>query len=180
MTYRPREASYGPYWTDRLPSYAYVTLAVLVVAVVLIGENSGSDSALFHFVVVRDHERVIGMRMLAAIVVGGAVCSLIRTSMRGVQVKGDGIEVRDVTNIIVPRVRRIRWPQIDAIILDQPTRVAFDIWDGSREFLPRVADREGLVATLEAVGAARAIPVVGGRGLDEIPEPIEDDDEPAA
>jgi hypothetical protein len=175
MTYRPQEASYGPYWTDRIPSYCYASFAAVAVLVLLIAEHSGTESSLFHFIVQRDHERVIGVRTLVAILVGGAVCSLIRTGMRGVQVRGDGIEVRDVTNIIVPRVRRIRWPQIDAIILDQPSRVAFDIWDGSREFLPRVSDRKGLEATLEAVGAARAIPVVGGKGLDEIPERIHDD-----
>jgi hypothetical protein len=43
--------------------------------------------------------------------------------------------------------------------------------------LPAVEDREGLVATLERVAAARDIPVQGGRGLDEIPEPVADDQE---
>jgi hypothetical protein len=178
MTYRPQEASYGPYWTDRLPSYCYAALALVAVLTLIIAESSSANTPLFHFFVTRDHERVIGVRTLVAILVAGAVCSLIRTSMRGVMVRGDGIEVRDVTNLRVPRVRKIRWPQIDAIILDQPTRVAFDIWDGSREFLPRVNDRDGLVATLEAVGAARAIPVVGGKGLDELPDPIRDEDPP--
>ena len=48
--------------------------------------------------------------------------------------------------------------------------IAIDLWDGSRAFLPEVADREGLASVLEKVAAARAIPVRGGAGLDEIPE----------
>jgi hypothetical protein len=43
--------------------------------------------------------------------------------------------------------------------------------------LPAVEDAEGLIATLEKVAAARDIRVLGGRGLDEIPEPIVDEEE---
>jgi len=42
-----------------------------------------------------------------------------------------------------------------------------------------VDDREGLAATLEKVAAARAIPVRGGVGLDEIPEAEELEEDPA-
>ena len=70
----------------------------------------------------------------------------------------------------MPKLRRYRWAQIDRVILDLPQSVALDLWDGSRAFLPLVADRTGLAATLEKVATARAIPVRGGVGLDEIPE----------
>jgi hypothetical protein len=52
-----------------------------------------------------------------------------------------------------------------------------ELWDGQRAILPAVGDREGLAAELERVAAARDIPVQGGRGLDDIPEPIADDEE---
>jgi hypothetical protein len=100
----------------------------------------------------------------------GAVASVLRGSMRGVRVFGDGVEAREVTQLFVPRVRRYRWPQMALIVLDQ-RHVAVELWDGQRAVLPAVGDRDGLVATLERVAAARDIPVQGGRGLDEIPEP---------
>jgi hypothetical protein len=56
-------------------------------------------------------------------------------------------------------------------------RVVLELWDGRRAELPRVEDMDGLIGTLEKVAAARAIPVLGGRGLDEIPEPLEEIDE---
>ena len=55
-------------------------------------------------------------------------------------------------------------------MLFKPRAIALDLWDGSRAFLPEVSDREGLAAVLEKVAVARAIPVRGGAGLDEIPE----------
>jgi hypothetical protein len=54
--------------------------------------------------------------------------------------------------------------------LDLPECVALDVWDGTRAFLPEVSDRAGLSAALEKIAAARAIPVRGGSGLDEIPD----------
>jgi hypothetical protein len=38
-----------------------------------------------------------------------------------------------------------------------------------------VNDRQALAAALEKVGASRAIPVRGGKGLDEIPDPESDE-----
>jgi hypothetical protein len=86
------------------------------------------------------------------------------------------VEAREVRQLFFPRVRRYRWPQMALIVLDQP-HVALELWDGQRAVLPAVGDREGLVAELERVAAARDIPVQGGRGLDEIPEPILDEAE---
>jgi hypothetical protein len=96
--------------------------------------------------------------------------------MRGVRIFGDGVEARETALLFVPRVRRYRWPQMARIILDQPL-VAVELWDGRRAVLPAVSDREGLVAALERVAAAREIPVQGGRGLDEIPDPLADQED---
>jgi hypothetical protein len=81
-----------------------------------------------------------------------------------------GVEYRDIVAMGLPRLRRYRWAQIDRIVLDLPDCIAVDVWDGTRAFLPQVADRQGLAAALEKTAAARAIPVRGGVGLDEIPD----------
>lgn len=176
MTYRPRESVYSIPWFERIPSLVYLALAVATIVVVIIGEHSPPGSWLFNYVVVQDSTRLLGSRAFAVLLSVGAVASVLRGNMRGVRIFGDGVEAREITQWFVPRVRRYRWPQMARIVLDQP-HVAVELWDGQRAVLPAVGDREGLVATLERVAAARDIPVQGGRGLDEIPEPISDDEE---
>jgi hypothetical protein len=170
MTYRPRESVYPVPWLERVPSLLYLGLAVVIVFLVVLGEHSAPDSWLYGYVVLQDRSRLLGSRAFAAVLSIGAVASVLRGSMRGVRVFGDGVEAREITQLFVPRVRRYRWPQMALIVLDQP-HVAVELWDGQRAVLPAVGDRDGLVATLERVAAARDIPVRGGRGLDEIPEP---------
>ena len=176
MTYRPREAVYSIPWAERIPSLLYLATAVVAVVLVLVGEHSPADSWLFNYVVVQDHVRLISSRTFAVVLSLGAIASVLRGNMRGVRIFGDGVEAREVTQLFFPRVRRYRWPQMARIVLDQP-RFSVELWDGQRAILPAVEDREGLAAELERVAAARDIPVQGGRGLDDIPEPIADDEE---
>ena len=176
MTYRPRESVYPVPWLERVPSLVYLAVAIVIVVLVVLGEHSAPSSWLYDYVVVRDRSRLLGSRAFAAVLSIGAVASVLRGSMRGVRVFGDGVEAREITQLFVPRVRRYRWPQMALIVLDQQ-HVAVELWDGQRAVLPAVEDREGLAAELERVAAARDIPVQGGRGLDEIPEPIADDEE---
>jgi hypothetical protein len=171
MTYRPEECVFGPPWTARIPSFVYLACGVLAAALVLIGENSGSNSALFDYVVVQDRGRVMSMRSFALVLLVGGVASVARTSMRGVRVYPDGVEARDVKNFVIPQVKRYQWPQMERIVLDMKSSVALDLWDGRRLFLPVVSNRRKLESTLERVAAARAIPVRGGVGLDEVVEP---------
>lgn len=173
MTYRPEECVFGPPLGTRIPSFLYLALAVAVGTLVLIGESSGIDSTLYRFVVEDDPRRVMGIRTLAIVLFVGSFSSIVRSGMRGVRIYPEGVETREVEYLIVPRVRRYRWPQIELIILDMKTSVAIDLWDGSRAFLPRVNDRGKLVAQLEHIAAARAIPVRGGSGLDEVPDPVD-------
>lgn len=162
MTYRPKESVFGaPIWA-RLPSFAYLLVALGVGAVVLLGESSGSNTWLFHYVVVQDKSRVMSIRTFSYILIASAVASVVRASMRGVRIYPDGVESRDVLSLVIPRLKRYRWPQIECIVLDQKTTIALDLWDGTRAFLPRVDDRQGLAQTLEQIAAARAIPVRGG------------------
>jgi hypothetical protein len=106
--------------------------------------------------------------------------SWLYVNMRGVRIRGDGVEYRDVVSLGIPRLKRFKWAQIDRVILDAPRNVALDLWDGTRAFLPEVSDRLSLSATLEKVAHARAIPVRGGHGLDELPESGEFQDEDEA
>jgi len=170
MTYRPVETTFGPPFRVKIPSIVYAVVAVFAVMLVIAAERSPSDSWLYVNVVERGVRGLIGARTLAVLLGLGALSSVLRASMRGVRIRGDGVEYRDIISLGLPRLRRYRWAQIDRVILDLPQSVALDLWDGSRAFLPTVADRTGLAATLEKVATARAIPVRGGVGLDEIPE----------
>jgi hypothetical protein len=178
MTYRPREAVYSIPWLERVPSFVYLAAALVSVVLVLVGEHSAPNSWLYNYVVVQDHVRLISSRTFAVLLSLGAIASVLRGNMRGVRIFGDGVEAREITQLFFPRVRRYRWPQMALIVLDQ-RHVAVELWDGQRAVLPAVGDREGLAAELERVAAARDIPVQGGRGLDEIPDPIADDEEVA-
>ncbi len=175
MTYRPTESAFGPPWTAWLPSGLYVLVAIVVVGMVVAGEMAGSNTWLHVYIVERDVHRVVGARTLALVLVVSSLASVVRSGMRGVRLRPDGLEYRDVLALGWPRVRRFKWAQIDCIILDQRS-IALDLWDGSRHVLPAVGDRGGLSAALEKVGAARAIPVRGGVGLDELPEVVANED----
>jgi hypothetical protein len=166
MTYQPEEQSFGPPWLSRLPSLVYLALALGVAGVLIIGESSGSNSALFDFVVAQDRQRTMGMRTFAVVLMIGSVASVLRSGMRGVRVFPGGVEARDIRSWVIPYVRRYTWPQLEKIILDAKTSVAVDLWDGRREYLPEVNDRPALEAALERVAAARAIPISGGSNFD--------------
>lgn len=172
MSYRPEVSVFPPHWTERAPSILLVLIALGVGVVVVIGENSPATSALFRYVVSKDVERMMSMRMFAILLGIGAFASLMRSNMKGVRVYPDGLETREVHSLIMPRVRRYRWLQVECIILDMKRSIALDLWDGRRAFLPPVADQKQLRQTLERLATARAIPIRGGQGLDEVPERV--------
>ncbi len=172
MTYRPAEAAFPPPWRARLPSLIYLMVALAIGAVVLAAEMSSSNSKLYVWVIENNSTRIISPSTFSLLLLGSAVAMFLREGMRGVRVLGDGIEYRDVVSLVIPKRRKLRWPQMDRIILDQPSAVAIDLWDGTRAFLPPVNDRGKLSATLERVALARAIPVRGGQGVDELPDEL--------
>ncbi|MCA9631585.1 MAG: hypothetical protein KC766_28205 [Myxococcales bacterium] len=182
MAYRPSEAVYGPPMLFWIPSMTFMGIALAVTLLVLIAERSAPGTWLHEYFVTGDVYRLISSRMLALLLVSSAVASLLRTSMRGVRIRGDGLECREISGLVWPRVRRIKWAQIDLIRLDTSGAIAIDLWDGSRAELPLVRDRIGLESELERVAAARAIPLRGGKGLYDLPEAGEysdDDDYPS-
>jgi hypothetical protein len=177
MTYRPAETVFPPPFVVRLPSFLYLLLAAAVVAVVVAAHVSPTNTNLHIWIVEQDPRRLISSRTFATLVALSALASVFRSNMRGVRVRPDGIEYRDLVSLGWPRVRRYRWAQIDCVVLDQPRSIVLDLWDGTRAFLPEVGDRPGLESALEKVATARAIPVRGGKGLDEIPDSIDEDED---
>ncbi len=173
MTYRPAERVFLPPWRVRLPSLVYLVVALAVLALVAYAEASPSNSILYVEVVEKSSRRIITARTFAILLSVSAIAAVLRAGMRGVRVRGDGVEFRDVVSLIIPKLRRFRWAQIDQIVLDRSDSIALELWDGTRAYLPAVSDRSALSAALEKVAAARAIPVRGGTGLFELPEPDE-------
>ncbi|MEZ4371187.1 MAG: hypothetical protein R3B07_10195 [Polyangiaceae bacterium] len=170
MAYRPSEAVYGPPLLIWVPSLTYMGIALGVSLMVLIAERSSPGTWLHEYFIRGDDYRLISSRMLAFLLTASAVAALLRTSMRGVRIRGDGLECREISGLLWPRVRRIKWAQIDLIRLDAVGAIALDLWDGSRAELPTVRDRLALEAELERLAAARAIPIRGGKGLYDLPE----------
>lgn len=176
MTYRPQESVFGPPILAKLPSFLYLASAVVIWGLVLAGEQSAPGTWLSHYVVDEDAARVMSIRTFATILTVSSLASVLRAGMRGVRIYSDGVEARDVLNFLVPKLRRYRWPQIEQIILDG-SLIAFDLWDGSRAYLPEVNDRSALAHALEHVALARAIPVRGGTlSEEELVEAQGDDD----
>jgi hypothetical protein len=180
MTYRPAETAFGPPLVAHLPSLVYLGVAITAIVLVFLGERAPAGSFLYDQVVERSLRGFIGARAVAGILLLGACASLLKTSMRGVRIKGDGLDFRDVVSLGIPRLRRYKWAQIDRILLDGPRTIVLELWDGTQAYLPEVNDRDKLATALEMVGHARAIPVRGGVGLDELPDEAEAEaDEPA-
>jgi hypothetical protein len=180
MTYRPSERVYLPPWQKRIPSLIYLVAAVSLMVIVLVAESSSSNSELYVRIIEQNSRRIITPRTFAILVLASAVAAGIQSGMRGVRIRGDGIEYRDIVSGFWPKLRRIRWPQIDRVVLDVPAEVVLELWDNSQVYLPQVADRKNLASTLEKVATARAIPVRGGVGLDEIPDPEDELEETPA
>jgi hypothetical protein len=170
MTYRPAETAFGPPLVAHLPSLFYLVCAIGAVITVFLAYQAPAGSFLYNQIVERSQQGVIGARTVSWLLVASAVASLIKTSMRGVRIRPDGLEFREMLSLGIPRLRRYKWAQIDRIVLDSPRAIVLELWDGNHADLPDVNDRDALSAALEKVALARAIPVRGGGGLDELPD----------
>ena len=173
MTYRPTARVFLPPWRTRVPSLLYFGLTVVVAAIVFVAEQSPSNSTLYVQLIEKGSRRLISPRTFALLLLLSSISAVLRTNMRGVRVRGDGIEYRDIVSLVIPKLRRLRWAQMNRISLTKSGLFTIDLWDGSRIDLPRVQERELLAKTLEHVALARAIPLEGGTGLDDVPD--EDD-----
>ena len=165
MVYQPKASeTFGPPVSTYVPSLVYLVVAVALGVLVGVASFSASPANNTLFRYLTDPNRPFGAKPLALIVFVSALASLMRARMRGVILHPDGLETRDSRLAGFPRVRRFAWPQIDRIVLDDGKTIAIDLWDGRREWLPRVGERDRLALALERVAVARAIPVSGGSG----------------
>ncbi len=167
MTYRPAEEFFGPPLSVRVPAFIHGGLAALVLALVFAVERGSQDSALYHYMFRQKH--MIDTHLAASLFALSSLLSMVRDGMRGVRIRPNFVEYRELISAVWPRVRRYRWAQIDRVVFEQSGSISVDLWDGRREILPEVRDTDELRAVLERLALARAIPVEGGRGLDEIP-----------
>lgn len=180
MTYRPeRRIAFGPPIRQRLPSLAYLAFAFTVCAIIVYGQHAPSSSALFHYVVEGDSGRLIPSSVCAIILVSSALAAVLREQMRGVILHADGIDVRELLSLGLPRVRRFHWAQIDRVFVPpaeasaRAKAIRLDLWDGTRTWLPDVARSGELGMLLERVALARAIPIEGGSGrVDDLGNPL--------
>lgn len=168
MTYRPMAEFFGPPWTTRLPSLAHGGVAVLVVLAVFLAERGVLGSAAYDYLFRQRH--LIDPYLAAGAFALSAVMYIARDAMRGVQIKPNWLEYREILSVVWPRVRRYRWAQIEGIVFEESGSISLDLWDGHREFLPKVGQPEGLRRVLFHVAKARAIPVSGSMPDEEYEE----------
>jgi hypothetical protein len=173
---------------ERLATLAYVTFAGVVCAIIVYGQLAPSNSRIFHYVVEGDRHRMVSSTVCAIVLAASAAAAFVREQMRGVVVHPDGIELRELLTFGWPRVRRYHWSQIDKMVVPDAKpkpgtpaarigNVGIDLWDGSRTWLPKVANWVGLAVALEKVALARAIPIEGGTGLiDDLTNASDDED----
>ena len=179
MTYRPeRRIAFGPPLRHRLPSFAFLVLALSVCGLIVYGEHAPSSSLAFHYVVEGDRGRIIPSSVCAIILLSSALAGVLREQMRGVILHPEGIDVRELLSLGWPSVRRFHWSQIDKVFVPpaqgaEAKTIRIDLWDGTRAWLPRVAKASELGMMLERVALARAIPIEGGSGLvDDLGNPL--------
>jgi hypothetical protein len=166
MTYRPTEEFFGPPLSVRVPAFVHGGLAVLILGLVFAVERGPKDSSLYHYMFQKKH--LIDTHLAASLFALSSVLSMLRDSMRGVRIRPNFVEYRELLNAMWPRVRRYRWAQIDRVVFEPSGSILVDLWDGRREILPEVRDMSELRSALERLALARAIPVEGGQGLDDL------------
>ncbi len=194
MTYKPDKATFLPPWRERLPAVVYFGIVCAIGLAIMVAPYLPDGTWLYQTVVVGDRHRVMTSSGFAILLFVSGLAALMRRYMSGVVVHPDGIETREVLPMGVPRVKKLRWAQIDRVAIpastagvarasvthapSKITKIRLDLWDGSHQFLPDVAKLADLALMIERVALARAIPIEGGTGMvDDLGNPFGDDEE---
>ena len=160
MTYSPLPGDrlfFGPPRSARIPGFVFLAFAIVLVVLEILAYTGSSNSRLYVWLVEGDGARPLPSALLAAIVLLSALGTVLRTHLRGVVVRGDGLEARYLMALGMPRIKKWAWAQIHRMVIDEK-QVMLELWDNTYEKLPRVAEFEKMRAALEAVAAARKIP----------------------
>lgn len=157
MAYSPDESDrfrFGPPFSQRVGSLLFLAAAIAVIGAVGMAYAGIGGSRLRTWVVEDDGHRVIGAAPFAALLLISAVGTVVRAGMRGVIVTAAGIEARYILPMGVPRVRKWTWSQIDRFLFDEASTM-LELWDGTYEQLPKVAEKSKLDELLQRIAAAR-------------------------
>jgi hypothetical protein len=150
MTYEPPSAGekvkFGPPLRTRIPSAIYLLVAIVFGIVTAYAYNAPTSSRLFVWAVEGDRLRPLSVSVIAVVVLVSALATVIRTHMRGVIVTDDWVEARYLY-MTIPKARRWGWPQVTRIVLDG-VRAGFELYDGTFERLPEVADGRAMVEAI--------------------------------
>jgi hypothetical protein len=160
MTYSPPRGGrtkFGPPMRTRWPSALYLTASIVLAVLVLRAYlGAPTNSWLFSWVVLGDRHRPIAAGTLAAVILGSAVATVLRTHMRGILISDQWIEARYLLPLGLPRARRWAWPQVRRVVVDGE-RVTFELWDSTWEQMPEVARPRELVILIEEHARLRRI-----------------------
>jgi len=157
MAYSPKvgeRRAFGPPLRHTLPSYVFLAAALAFAATVAVAYAGSSNSSLFVWIVEGDKHRQIGAQPLAWFITICALGTVLRSHLRGVIVSQDGVELRTMLPMGLPKVRKLMWAQIDRIVLDEHG-VMLELWNGEYERLPAVKDHDALTRTLESTASLR-------------------------
>jgi len=148
MTYEAPSAGqrtkFGPPRRARIPSALYLLAAAIFGVVTLCAYNAPTSSRLFAWAVEGDRIRPLSVSVIAIILLVSALATVLRTHMRGVIVSDDWVESRSLLALGIPRAKRWGWPQVTRLVVDGE-RIGFEMYDGSFERLPEVADGKGMI-----------------------------------
>ncbi len=159
MAYSPDAGprrSFGPPTITMLPSLIYLAFALGVVGMVMLAHGASSNSSLYVWVVEGDKGRPFGSGPLSGFIALSAVATVVRARLRGAVVGPDGVETRTLLAMGIPRIRKLAWPQIDRVVIDDENEsVVLELWNGAYERLPDVRDRKGLADMIEGYASSR-------------------------
>jgi hypothetical protein len=161
MAYSPpagERIAFGPPLKHRIASLAFLAFAAALVVAVLIAHMGSSNTRLYIWIVEGDRGRPLGSSTLAFVVTLSAIGTVLRARMRGVVVHADGLEGRYLLPMGVPRIKRWAWPQVERIVMDEKHHM-IELWDGTYERLPEVAEPAKLGELLGRIAAGRKIRV---------------------
>lgn len=157
MAYSPVESDrfrFGPPFSQRIGSLLFLAAAIGLVVAIGMAYAGVGGSRLRAWVLEEDGQRVIGATSFATLLLISAVGTVVRAGMRGIVVTAEGIEARYILPMGIPRVRKWSWSQIDRFLIDEASTM-LELWDGTYEQLPKVAEKPKLDALLQRIAAAR-------------------------